>query len=190
MADLILKQTSLSPSSSTSPSVSLPTAPTISAQTSSGSIPNNPSDSVDNMDSTPDPLSVPLVMNPPPSVVPTRPLEESISSHAQNGHFNKLHNRMSSESLSPAPASSYTGSPNHKHDGEEDDKPLHRSASTNGSNNASPSKPAPRIRRPEPTFITSRDYAPLPVESQLDPHSEAWNNNKRSELSRYKGKVR
>lgn len=199
MADLFSNQTSLSPSSSTPPSVLLFSAPTNSTKLSTGLTQSRHLDPAYSMSNIPDStVSAPFAADPSSSsssssfsVVPPRSVERSSSSHIQNGHSNELHHRMSSESLSPAPASSYTGSPNRKHDDDEDDKLFHRATSTNGNSNASSSsKPSARRRRPEPTFITSRDYAPLPAETQLDPHSEAWNTNKRSEISRHKGKVR
>lgn len=77
---------------------------------------------------------------------------------ATNGDVDEGLSRYKSESLSPVPESSiYGSSPN-----------LGESYSfDNGYSRPSPTKPA-RRRRPEPVFITSRDYAPVPPEIQAE----------------------
>ena len=98
------------------------------------------------------------------------------------------HYDRQTESLSPAPegsvtsASQTTDSPrrNGFRDGNEEKQDRLREA-------ASPSKPA-RKRRPEPTYVCSRDYAPLPEEAPSDGQRESW--DKRSDRLERKSKVR
>ena len=115
-------------------------------------------------------------------------VEPFVQGTMQNGHTDVFHDRMS-ESLSPAPARSPSNSPSRGANYRSAGGTSHdRTPSGTSSHNLSPTKPV-RRKRPEPSFVCSRDFAPLPTETQLEPHSEAYNSSKRTELSRFKSKV-